>query len=102
VLKNQRLSADPSSIRILPDISIPFVSTFTDDDMPSAAKKQLGSATNSKKFDKMQSVNSTAGKMVTFTTSNNFRKPRVGKILVVDDERFNCDIIEGFLMILGF
>ena len=26
----------------------------------------------------------------------------VGKILVVDDEKFNCDIIEGFLMILGF
>lgn len=25
-----------------------------------------------------------------------------GKILVVDDEKFNCDIIEGFLMILGF
>jgi CheY-like chemotaxis protein len=26
----------------------------------------------------------------------------VGKILIVDDEKFNCDIIEGFLMILGF
>jgi PleD family two-component response regulator len=26
----------------------------------------------------------------------------VGKILVVDDEKFNCDIIEGFLMILGY
>ena len=25
-----------------------------------------------------------------------------GSILVVDDEKFNCDIIEGFLMILGF
>jgi len=25
-----------------------------------------------------------------------------GKILIVDDERFNCDIIYGFLMILGF
>ena len=25
-----------------------------------------------------------------------------GKILIVDDERFNCDIIDGFLMILGF
>ena len=25
-----------------------------------------------------------------------------GKILVVDDEKFNCDIIDGFLMILGF
>jgi CheY-like chemotaxis protein len=25
-----------------------------------------------------------------------------GKILVVDDEKFNCDIIEGFLMILGY
>ncbi len=24
-----------------------------------------------------------------------------GKILVVDDEKFNCDIIYGFLMILG-
>lgn len=24
-----------------------------------------------------------------------------GKILVVDDEQFNCDIIEGFLMVLG-
>ena len=24
-----------------------------------------------------------------------------GKILIVDDERFNCDIIEGFLMVLG-
>ena len=23
-------------------------------------------------------------------------------ILIVDDEKFNCDIIEGFLMILGF
>lgn len=26
----------------------------------------------------------------------------IGKILIVDDEKFNCDIIEGFLMILGF
>ena len=26
----------------------------------------------------------------------------VGKIMVVDDEKFNCDIIDGFLMILGF
>jgi len=25
----------------------------------------------------------------------------VGKILIVDDEKFNCDIIYGFLMILG-
>ena len=24
-----------------------------------------------------------------------------GKILVVDDEKFNCDIVFGFLMILG-
>jgi hypothetical protein len=24
------------------------------------------------------------------------------KILVVDDEKFNCDIVYGFLMILGF
>ena len=24
------------------------------------------------------------------------------KILVVDDEKFNCDIIDGFLMILGY
>ena len=28
--------------------------------------------------------------------------PGSGKILIVDDERFNCDIIDGFLMILGF
>ena len=26
----------------------------------------------------------------------------VGKILVVDDEKFNCEIIDGFFMILGF
>ena len=26
----------------------------------------------------------------------------VSKILIVDDERFNCDIIESFLMVLGF
>ena len=26
----------------------------------------------------------------------------MGKILIVDDEKFNCDIIDGFLMILGF
>jgi len=25
-----------------------------------------------------------------------------GKILIVDDDKFNCDIIDGFLMILGF
>ena len=24
-----------------------------------------------------------------------------GKVLIVDDEKFNCDIIDGFLMILG-
>jgi hypothetical protein len=24
-----------------------------------------------------------------------------GKILIVDDEKFNCDIIYGFLLILG-
>jgi len=27
---------------------------------------------------------------------------KTGKILVVDDEKFNCEIIDGFLMILGF
>jgi hypothetical protein len=39
----------------------------------------------------------------TFATGFN-DKPmlNVGKILIVDDEKFNCDIIEGFLMILGF
>ena len=25
----------------------------------------------------------------------------VSKILIVDDEKFNCDVIEGFIMILG-
>jgi len=25
-----------------------------------------------------------------------------GKILIVDDERFNCEIIDGFLMVLNF
>ena len=37
-------------------------------------------------------------------TSLASKKPMlgVGKILIVDDEKFNCDIIEGFLMILGF
>ena len=25
-----------------------------------------------------------------------------GKILIVDDEKFNCDIIDGFLMVLNF
>ena len=34
--------------------------------------------------------------------SNDRKVSDVGKILVVDDEKFNCDIIEGFLMILGF
>ena len=28
-------------------------------------------------------------------------KKDLTKILVVDDEQFNCDIIEGFLMVLG-
>ena len=27
---------------------------------------------------------------------------KTGKILVVDDENFNCEIIDGFFMILGF
>ena len=26
---------------------------------------------------------------------------QTSKILIVDDEKFNCDIIESFLMILG-
>jgi CheY-like chemotaxis protein len=30
-----------------------------------------------------------------------FKDQDTGKILIVDDERFNCDIIEGFLMVLG-
>jgi CheY-like chemotaxis protein len=30
------------------------------------------------------------------------KKKGEGKILVVDDEKFNCDIIDGFLMVLGF
>ena len=25
-----------------------------------------------------------------------------GKILIVDDEKFNCEIIDGFLMLLNF
>tara|TARA_B110000285_G_C14782565_1_gene449250 strand:+ start:227 stop:364 length:138 start_codon:yes stop_codon:yes gene_type:complete len=33
---------------------------------------------------------------------NQRKATNVGKILIVDDEKFNCDIIEGFLMILGF
>lgn len=39
------------------------------------------------------------------SSSNNASKKSIlnqGSILVVDDEKFNCDIIEGFLMILGF
>jgi hypothetical protein len=38
----------------------------------------------------------------TFAIENNKPLLNVGKILIVDDEKFNCDIIEGFLMILGF
>ena len=35
--------------------------------------------------------------------SANFRDDKgLGKILIVDDEKFNCDIIFGFLMVLGF
>ena len=37
----------------------------------------------------------------TQSKQSNF-KQNEGKILIVDDEKFNCDIIEGFLMILGF
>jgi len=35
--------------------------------------------------------------------SNNISKKSInsGKILIVDDEKFNCDIIFGFLMVLG-
>jgi hypothetical protein len=35
-------------------------------------------------------------------TPPHLNQPNVGKILIVDDEKFNCDIIDGFLMILGF
>jgi len=37
------------------------------------------------------------GKPSTKRTAYNF-----GKILIVDDEKFNCDIIDGFLMVLNF
>ena len=37
-----------------------------------------------------------------FNQYSNTKSYTAGKILVVDDEKFNCDIIEGFLMILGF
>jgi CheY-like chemotaxis protein len=36
-----------------------------------------------------------------YTDLNEPEKPSNGKILVVDDEKFNCDIIFGFLMLLG-
>jgi CheY-like chemotaxis protein len=36
------------------------------------------------------------------TTSKEKALLNVGKILIVDDEKFNYDIIEGFLMILEF
>jgi len=29
------------------------------------------------------------------------RSFNAGKILIVDDEKFNCEIIDGFLMVLG-
>ena len=38
---------------------------------------------------------------VSSKNTTNFRQNH-GKILIVDDEKFNCDIIEGFLLILGF
>ena len=36
-----------------------------------------------------------------YTDLNELEKSTNGKILVVDDEKFNCDIIFGFLMLLG-
>jgi len=33
---------------------------------------------------------------------NSLKVQKTSKILVVDDEKFNCEIIDGFLMILGF
>lgn len=53
------------------------------------------------------------GKMAPFNIDHNAVKKLIsgdsssqafkhhGKILIVDDEKFNCDIISGFLMILG-
>ena len=39
--------------------------------------------------------------MTMFDTGPKKTLYNAGKILIVDDERFNCDIIDGFLMILG-
>ena len=49
-----------------------------------------------------QHKNSSVPKNYSVRSIGSKRVPGAGKILVVDDEKFNCDIIYGFLMILGF
>jgi len=70
-----------------PDVSIPEMNFMTEqnefmgvDQMPSSVKTSS--------FDYFGGKNNVV--------------PGTKKILVVDDEKFNCDIISGFLMILGF
>jgi hypothetical protein len=38
---------------------------------------------------------------VTIMTEGDDRSLNTAKILIVDDEKFNCDILYGFMMILG-
>jgi hypothetical protein len=74
------------------DISVPVVPSLTDDE-----NIKRSHSTDSKKFVKIDSIQSTQEKFPRNARANN----TVGKILIVDDEKFNCDIIDGFLMILG-
>ena len=62
------------------DISVPVMSMFSDAGATDSA--------NAGSFDYIARLKGTL-------------PSQQGKILIVDDERFNCDIIFGFLMILG-
>ena len=87
-------------VRVIGHISVPYMTSNMDTDNEGAPPYQQSIAQTSitglnKILPKLSNTN-------TFNATGNEQLLDVGKILIVDDEKFNCDIIEGFLMILGF
>lgn len=71
----------------------------------SETKRQMPSDISPKKkvetIKLIQSLNSTNPFRRRWNSEPKMPQKNIGKILVVDDEKYNCDVIMGFMMILG-
>lgn len=74
-----------NNIKVNPDVSIPELLMTEMNEM--AGNDHMPSSVKTSSFD--------------YFGGKSTAVPGTRKILVVDDEKFNCDIIQGFLMILG-